>query len=126
MAPLSDISKKIRIAVKPNYHGEREEAYIFSYTIKITNHSENAVQLLRRKWLVRDILCETREVDGEGVIGESPVIEPNGVYEYTSWCPIQSPFGHMQGSYLFVNVLSGEEFEVDIPPFNLNVTYALN
>ena len=119
MAPLSEISKKINIITKTQYHGLKNNQHVFSYIIQIENHSDQPIRLLRRKWLIKDVLHETREVEGEGVVGETPTILPSSSFSYNSWCPIISDFGEMSGYYTFINTLSNEEFEVEIPAFNL-------
>jgi ApaG protein len=119
MAPLSEISKKINIITKTQYHGVKNNQHVFSYIIQIENHSDQAIKLLRRKWLIKDVLHPTREVEGDGVVGETPTILPSESFSYNSWCPINSEFGEMSGYYTFVNTLSNEEFEVEIPAFNL-------
>lgn len=126
MAPLSEISKKINIFIEVTYHGFKSSQNVFSYKINIENHSESSVKLLYRKWLIKDTLHETREVEGEGVVGEQPIIAPEDNFVYTSWCPIKSDAGQMSGSYTFLNLLTDEEFEVEIPSFELLAVELLN
>lgn len=126
MAPLSEISKKINIFTEVKYHGYKANQNVFSYKIHIENHSDHQVKLLRRRWLIKDVLNETREVEGDGVVGEQPEISPAQSYSYTSWCPTRSEIGEMSGSYTFKDLLTEEEFEVEIPSFELLTVEMMN
>ncbi len=90
-----------------------------SYRITIVNQGTVAVQLLRRQWRISDSLGGEREVEGPGVVGETPVIEPAGRYSYSSACDLNSALGRMEGSYLMKRVDDGTSFQVAIPGFLL-------
>lgn len=100
--------------------------YFFSYKITITNNSDNIVQLLRRKWFITDFAAFKKVVEGEGVIGETPILEPGESHTYTSFCDIWSGIGEMEGNYTFLNFSNSEEFKVDIPAFALIAPWILN
>lgn len=100
--------------------------YAFGYTITIENQSKNAVQLLARHWDILDSLKEMETVNGEGVIGKKPVIQPGRSHTYSSGCLLASPIGAMKGFYGMVNLMSGESFEVEIPTFKFSAPFALN
>lgn len=122
---LDQVTKGIKIAVQTNYNGTTYRNYryyqVFSYTITITNTSAYNVQLLRRFWKIFDSLNKREIVDGEGVVGETPTLQPNESYTYQSGCYLQSNFGAMQGFYTFVNLDTQQNFKVTIPTFYLNV-----
>ena len=94
------------------------EEYAFAYTIKITNHGEQAAQLLSRHWIIIDGNNETQEVKGEGVVGEQPLLSPGGSFEYTSGTLMPTPVGTMHGRYLMLGE-DGTQFDADIPMFRL-------
>ncbi|MBU6375456.1 MAG: Co2+/Mg2+ efflux protein ApaG [Bdellovibrionales bacterium] len=96
-----------------------ESLYVFAYTITISNRSSETVQLVSRHWLITDGLGSTREVRGEGVIGQQPVIPPGEAFEYSSFSPIATPTGNMRGSYTMKLVSSGQTFNARIPLFFL-------
>lgn len=81
---------------------------------------------MTRHWYIMDSFCHTREVEGEGVIGQQPVLAPGQVHEYTSWCPLESDIGLMFGFYQMQIVGSEETFEVRIPEFTLIAEAKLN
>jgi ApaG protein len=97
----------------------------FSYRIRITNQSDSAVRLLRRHWTIKDGNGHVEEVEGPGVIGETPVLRPGASFEYTSFCPLPTPFGTMRGSYL-MRAEGGGEFDVEIAQFSLVAPQAVN
>ncbi|VYU29876.1 Co2+/Mg2+ efflux protein ApaG [Metakosakonia massiliensis] len=97
-----------------------EERYVFAYTITIRNLGRTPVQLLKRYWLITNGNGRETEVQGEGVIGVQPHIEPGEEYQYTSGAVIETPMGTMQGHYEMVDV-SGNAFSIDIPVFRLAV-----
>lgn len=95
-----------------------EHKYVFAYSIQIENKSAEAVQLLRRHWLISDANGKQVEVDGEGVVGEQPVLAPNEKYSYTSGAILETPVGTMQGHYIMLDQRQ-QEFQVEIPLFRL-------
>ena len=109
----------------PDKSSPREGQYLFAYTITISNTGEETAQLLNRHWIITDAEGEVHEVRGAGVVGEQPVLEPGMSFEYTSYCPLKTNVGTMQGSYTMVRP-DGETFEAQIAPFTLAVPNALN
>lgn len=97
-----------------------EERYVFAYTVTIRNLGRNAVQLLGRYWLITNGNGRETEVQGEGVVGEQPVIPPGSEFQYTSGAILETPMGTMQGHYVMVDE-SGVTFHIDIPVFRLAV-----
>ncbi len=112
----------IRVSVTTEYLEEpsRPDEYVFAYHICIRNHGEQAAQLLSRKWLITDADGNRIEVQGDGVVGEQPVIPPRGEHCYSSFSVLKTPVGCMQGSYQ-MKAEDGTLFEADIPMFTLAV-----
>ena len=81
---------------------------------------------MRRQWFIFDSNATVREVEGEGVIGVQPVLEPGEVHEYISGCNLKTSIGKMLGSYVMERLVDGKQFHVEIPEFNLIVPYRLN
>ena len=123
------ITEGVEVSVESFYlsdHSAPEDArYVYAYRIRLQNRSPRTVQLLRRHWIITDGNGEVNEVKGEGVVGEQPVLEPGGEYEYTSGSHLKSPIGTMHGTYQMVTK-SGELFDVTIPCFSLEVPGVLN
>jgi ApaG protein len=121
-----EITRNIRIAVEPNFLEEQSEPeerrFLWAYRVTIENQSDIAVQLLSRYWRITDARGRVREVRGDGVIGEQPVIAPGRAYEYTSGAPLETPSGFMTGTY-HMRASTGESFEVGIPMFALESPY---
>ena len=102
-----------------------QKQYVFSYEIEIQNRGTRTVQLRSRHWWITDANQDVREVEGEGVVGQHPVIQPGQVFTYSSWCVLPTPSGWMRGSYSMV-VTGGETIDVPIPCFSLATPHALN
>lgn len=124
------VTHNIEVSVDVKYWHQHsmpnENHYFFVYFISIENRSEYTVQLLRRHWHIFDSTGEHREVDGDGVVGENPVLEPGQRFEYNSGCNLNSEMGYMRGHYTFEKILDGKEITVDIPQFDLIVPGKLN
>ena len=124
------ITNGIRISVFPEYmeaaskpsHGK----HLFSYQIEIENVGDQAVQLLSRHWYILDSFCHSREVQGEGVVGQQPILHPGQLHTYKSWCPLESDIGLMFGFYKMQILDTVETFEVRIPEFTLCSSAKLN
>jgi len=123
------ITRNIRIHVRSEYIPERSapprHQWFFAYRIRIANEGAETIQLLARHWVITNASGHVEEVNGEGVVGEQPVIEPGEAFEYTSGCPLTTPFGSMHGEYQMVNH-NGEQFDVTIPAFVLRVPGSMN
>jgi ApaG protein len=102
-----------------------EGRYVWAYRVTIENHGKQTVQLLRRTWRITDAKGRTRLVQGDGVVGEQPVLEPGQAFEYTSGTPLETPSGFMSGQYHMVTKSAApreisEAFDVTIPAFSLD------
>lgn len=119
----------IEIQVETDYLDDQSDPenkrFVFSYHITITNHSEEAVQLLSRHWFITDGDKQVQEVQGRGVIGEQPVIDPEASYSYTSGTVLPTEVGSMYGQYR-MRTDSGNVFDADIPTFTLALPNALH
>lgn len=112
----------VTVRVSANYLADQSEPgrgrWFWAYHIRIENASDRPVQLLTRHWIITDGRGARHSVEGEGVVGEQPVIAPGGSYDYVSGCPLTTPTGAMQGSYRMVDA-DGVAFDVAIPKFAL-------
>jgi ApaG protein len=96
------------------------------YTIHIKNYNEYAVQLMSRHWDITEGDGTKKVVDGPGVVGEQPLIEPGGIHSYSSFCVLAFPIGRMSGYYTMIRLDTEENFNVDIPEFQLLMPDILN
>jgi ApaG protein len=127
---MSDTTTRgIRVQVETFYDEERsspqESYYFFSYHVQISNVGTETAQLVSREWFITDGNGDTQRVQGPGVVGEKPVLAPGEEFEYSSFCPLTTPVGAMQGSYRMV-LQNGDSFEAEIAPFSLAVPHAVN
>lgn len=102
----------------PEHSAPSAERFTFAYTITIRNTGEVAAQLISRHWDIEDAHGHTQVVDGLGVVGEQPLLQPGEVFQYSSSCVLRTPMGIMSGHYFAVAV-DGHRFESPIPPFVL-------
>jgi ApaG protein len=117
-ATTEDITVHVHSLFLERYSSPINHKFVFGYFIRIENNGIEAVQLLRRHWLISKEWGETEEVEGEGVIGRQPLIVPSAAHEYNSFCSLETYEGAMEGTYLFQRG-TGEEFYVQIPRFYL-------
>lgn len=126
----SQVTQNIEViamaAYLPQQSSPAHQNYIFAYKIKIINHGERTVQLLRRKWIITDGLGRIREVEGEGVIGQQPILHPGQSHEYVSGTDMPTAIGNMKGYYLMRYLHTNEIFKVSIPAFTLCIPEYLN
>lgn len=117
------ISKGVEISVEVFYQPEYSQPvlheFMFAYRISITNHNQFSVQLLRREWSIFDSSGEHRQVEGEGVVGQQPVIASNENFQYVSGCNLKTEMGKMWGDYEMLDTNSQVKFKVDIPAFQM-------
>lgn len=120
--PHSRTTQGITVRVSVSYLPEQSEPgknrWFWAYHVRIENQGRQAVQLVSREWVISDGRGATHEVRGEGVVGEQPVIEPGGSFDYVSGCPLTTPTGAMEGRYFMVGA-NGASFPVEIPRFPL-------
>src|SRR5512144_2910330 len=104
------IRVQVRCAYVPERSSPEEGEYFFAYTVRISNVGQEVAQLVSRHWIISGPEGLVGGVEGPGVVGEQPVLHPGGSFQYTSFCPLKTPFGSMHGSYHMV-LPSGESFE---------------
>lgn len=113
----------IRVAVEPDFLDDQSEPeddhYVWAYRVRINNESGRTVRLTHRRWMITNAKGHTEVIQGEGVVGEQPVLQPGEAFEYTSGAPLTTPSGLMVGSYA-METDQGEAFDVDIPAFSLD------
>lgn len=113
-------TQDILIEVFPSYVPERSapenNQYFYSYRIKITNNSPTSCRVIHRHWKIKDGNGKSYDVQGSGVVGEQPMLAPGESFEYTSFCPLHSPYGNMRGKYQMIDEF-GERFWVSVPVF---------
>ena len=119
------IKIQVKSAYLPERSSPRESSYLFMYNVRISNVGSETAQLVSREWIITNAEGEVERVKGPGVVGEQPVLPPGGSFEYTSYCPLKTAVGSMQGSYQMVTA-EGEQFDALISPFTLAVPNALN
>jgi ApaG protein len=123
------VTRGVRVSVESEYSPERsqpaQQQWFFLYTITITNEGTETVQLLTRHWIITDGAGRVDEVRGPGVVGKQPLLRPGESFTYTSGCPLETPFGVMQGTYQMVTE-GGEHFDATIAPFTLSEPYTVH
>jgi ApaG protein len=127
---VSEVTEGVKVSIvtdyQPDYSNPRQTHFVFTYKVIIENHSDNTVKLLRRRWNIYDSNGVVREVEGEGVVGQQPVLEPGEIHEYVSGCNLRTSLGKMAGTYLMERIFDGRHFQVVIPEFTLVAPYRLN
>lgn len=118
-----DISVRVVATFLPERSQPIAGQWLWSYHIRIENHGDGPVQLLNRQWRITDGDGAEHLVEGDGVVGDQPVIQPGGRYDYVSGCPLPTDHGEMQGSYGMIDA-DGVRFRVAIPRFALEAIEA--
>ena len=122
-------TRGIRIQVQseflPERSSPRDGQYLFQYHVRVSNLGSETAQLVSREWIITNAEGEVERVKGAGVVGELPILAPGASFEYSSFCPLKTAVGSMQGSYQMVTA-SGDRFDAIIDPFTLAVPNALN
>ena len=123
------VTQGIRIRVERNYLADRssplEGYYLFSYRVSIANEGADPARLVSREWIITDANGNEQRVNGPGVVGQQPLLEPGESFEYTSFCPLPTAMGSMHGSYQ-MEAESGRKFDAMIAPFTLAVPGSVN
>ncbi len=124
----SSTTEKVTVSVEPTYLRQEsspdQNVYVWAYKVRIENHGAEALQLKTRYWKITDAYGRVQEVHGSGVVGEQPVLQPGGIYEYTSGTPLSTPHGIMAGSYA-MQMTDGTLLDVAIPAFSLHTPEAV-
>lgn len=127
---VSKISAGITVSIEtyyqPEYSHPVNSEFMFAYRITIENSNHFPVKLLYRHWHIYDSNGSIREVEGEGVVGVQPLINPGQSYTYISGCNLRSEIGKMSGTYLMENINNKKSFDVIIPAFDMCAPFKLN
>jgi ApaG protein len=127
---VTAITGKIKVTVETYYQKQasdpNSQIHTFTYRITIENQSDSSVQVLGRFWNIYDSMAQMKTVEGEGVVGEQPVIVPGDSYQYVSWCQLQSEFGKMSGYYSIKKLDDNSRNIILIPEFVLSASPRLN
>ena len=119
----SETTHSVKVTVEPVFLEDQsspgDNHFVWAYHVRIENLGREKVQLRSRYWRITDALGRVQEVHGPGVVGEQPVLEPGGAFEYTSGTPLSTPSGIMVGTYRMEG-RGGEKFDVRIPAFSLD------
>ena len=123
------VTRGLRVRVESEYAPDRSQPtkskWFFLYTVTISNEGADTLQLLTRHWIITDGTGHVEEVRGPGVVGKQPTLRPGESFEYTSGCPLATPFGVMEGSYQMMSE-DGERFDARIAPFTLSEPYTVH
>lgn len=127
---MSDTTTRgIRVQVESVYVDEQSDPdqnyFFFAYHVRISNVGDEVAQLISREWIITDSDGSVQRVEGDGVVGEQPLLGPGESFEYTSFCPLRTSVGVMQGSYT-MRTASGEAYRARIDPFTLAMPGVLN
>ena len=129
MSTSEAVTDGLRVEVDARYSPENSQPaanqWFFVYSVRISNEGGETCQLISRHWIIRDATGRLEEVQGDGVIGEQPVLEPGDSFEYTSGCPLPTPFGSMEGTYQMVTE-AGSHFDAEIARFELREPGAIH
>lgn len=120
----------VQVSVKTRFNeilsNPLESNFFFNYDVELVNHNPFPVQLLTREWYVFDSLSESQYVNGMGVVGEQPVLNPGEKFRYTSGCELFSEIGYMKGFYSFKVLETSRLFDVSVPQFMLEFVGKMN
>ena len=120
------VSITVEIFYQPAQSNPMSSEYLFAYRVTIENLSTMPIKLLRRHWHIIDSNGTYREVEGEGVIGQQPMIEPGGSHQYVSACNLRTDMGKMYGTYQMENLYNKKLFKVNIPEFQMIAPFKMN
>ena len=127
---VTAITDGVKVTVEteyqPEYSSPRQFHYVFTYKITIENQSQHTIQLKKRRWLIHDANSVVREVEGDGVVGQQPVLESGQIHQYVSGCNLKSGIGKMGGVYIMERAIDGKQFQVAIPEFSMVAPFRLN
>ncbi|MEZ5710883.1 MAG: Co2+/Mg2+ efflux protein ApaG [Blastomonas sp.] len=124
-ATTHDVTVRVAVSFLPDRSQAESLRWFWAYHIRIENHSSHTMQLLTRHWVITDGRGGVQHVEGEGVVGEQPILHPGDSHDYVSGCPLNTPNGRMEGVY---RMLCDDDriLEIDIPRFPLVATAVAN
>lgn len=120
---VTSVTENIQVSVEVTYQSEfsnpHQHHYVFTYKVTIENKSQHTYQLLRRRWEIADAAENPKLVEGSGVVGQQPVLEPGESHHYVSGCNLKSGFGKMKGTFTMEKLYDGKLIEVNVPEFQM-------
>lgn len=120
----------IKVSVEVHYQPFQSKPqavqFVFAYEVTIENVGTETVQLQRRHWFINDSNGESREVEGAGVVGQTPTLAPGQMHRYNSFCPLRTAIGKMSGNFTMINLKTRERFEVQVPEFKMVAPFVGN
>jgi ApaG protein len=119
IAITEGIKVTVEVTYQPEFSSPHQHHYVFTYKVNIENNSSHTLQLMRRKWEISDAGDVAKTVEGDGVVGQQPILEPGNNHEYVSGCNLKSGLGKMRGSFFMEKLFDGKYLEVKIPEFQL-------
>ena len=126
---MSVENNNINIKVETTFIKDRSSIevpiYVFAYNVEIKNTQTVEVQLLSRYWHITDGNRQIEEIRGPGVVGLKPIIQPEEIFQYSSFCPLKTPFGVMHGAFQMKNS-AGDYFNALVSPFRLTIPDHVN
>ena len=127
---VTEITGGVKVSVEaeyqPEYSSPSQYHYVFTYRVTIENNSDKTIQVLTREWYIQDVGYRLREVAGEGIVGQQPIIEPGNTHQYVSGCNLKSGIGSMHGSYGIERLMDGKRLTISIPKFQMIAPFKLN
>jgi len=127
---VTEITEGVKVSVEVEYQSEYSSPsqyhYVFTYRVTIENNSDKTIQVLTREWYIQDVGYRLREVAGEGIVGQQPIIEPGNTHQYVSGCNLKSGIGTMYGSYGIERLMDGKQLTISIPKFQMIAPFKLN
>ena len=127
---VTEITEGVKVSVEaeyqPDYSSPSQYHYVFTYRVTIENNSNKTIQVLTREWFIQDVGHKLREVVGEGIVGQQPIIEPGNTHQYVSGCNLKSGIGTMYGSYGIERLMDGKKLTISIPKFQMIAPFKLN
>ena len=126
----TEVTKGVKVTISTEYLSEysspMQHHYVFAYNVTIENKSDFSIQLERRHWFIYDSNAQVREVEGEGVVGQKPILEPGEKHSYVSGCNLKTSLGKMSGKYTMRKLVNDYTFDVQVPEFTLITPFRLN
>ncbi|WP_057937593.1 Co2+/Mg2+ efflux protein ApaG [Algoriphagus resistens] len=126
VAITSGIQVSVEVTYQAEFSSPHQHHFVFTYKVTIENKSNQTVQLLRRRWEISDAAEVKKIVEGDGVVGQQPILEPGESHSYVSGCNLKSGLGKMTGMYFMEKLFDGNKFEVVIPEFQMIANYYYN
>ncbi|RAI92076.1 Co2+/Mg2+ efflux protein ApaG [Algoriphagus yeomjeoni] len=126
IAVTSGIQVSVEVTYQSEFSSPHQHHFVFTYKVTIENKSSQTVQLLRRRWEIFDAAETKKIIEGEGVVGQQPILEPGESHSYVSGCNLKSGLGKMTGVYSMEKLFDGTKFDVTIPEFQMIASYFQN